>query len=125
MSERLLSVASTFALIPATRLLLERGSLLGLVYLASLCVAMLYHVSVEREFRRLDHVLAYSVIAANTFMVFAGRSALFASLGVAFVLLALVAYRDARRNPARYDRSHALWHVLCGAAGYMFALGYA
>lgn len=125
MPERMLSIFSTLALLPATRMLLEKGSVCGWVYLMSFMVTLAYHASSEKEFRRTDHVLAYAVIAANTWMAWATKAPLVTVMGIGFVLLALVAYFDARLHPARYDRSHAVWHVLSGAAGYCFALGYA
>jgi heme/copper-type cytochrome/quinol oxidase subunit 3 len=125
MPGRVLSILSTFSLLPAARWLLDKGSALGLVYLASFAVTLAYHASYERDWRRTDHVLAYGVIGANTFMVVRAHSWRPPALGLVFVLLALVAYRDAKLNEARYDRSHALWHVLSGVAGLCFALGYA
>lgn len=122
---RLWSLFSTLALLPATRLLLESKSLFGWVYLVSFFVTLCYHASEEKELVRLDHALAYAVIASNTTMVFRAHSPDFALAGVGWVVLALVAYYDARRNPRRYDVSHAMWHVLSGVAGYCFARGYA
>ena len=119
------SILSTLALLPATRLLLEHGSVFGWVYLASFFVTLGYHASEEKELVRLDHALAYAIIASNTAMVFLSHALNFALAGVGMVMVALVAYFDARRHPDRYDRSHALWHVLSGVAGYCFARGYA
>jgi predicted membrane channel-forming protein YqfA (hemolysin III family) len=121
---RIWSLLSTLALLPATVLLLHRGRAFGWVYLAAFFVTLGYHASEETEFVRLDHALAYAVIASNTTMVLRTHSPAFALAGVGGVLLALLAYFDARRNPERYDRSHAAWHVLSGAAGWCFARGY-
>ena len=124
MTSRPLSLLSTFALVPAIRVLLHQGSILGLVYLSAFFATLAYHWSGEQRFQRIDHALAYGVIAANTYMVFATKRLPLALAGCAFVLLALVAYVDARRNKLRYDRSHAAWHVLSGLAGFLFARGY-
>ena len=124
MTARVWSLVSTLAMVPAMRALLHNGSTLGLVYLASFCVTVLYHANLESRFRVMDHVLAYGVIAANTWMVWATHNRRYALLGCVFVLLSLMAYVHARQNPEQYDRSHALWHVLSGIAGFLFVLGY-
>ena len=124
MSDRALSMVSTAALLPTAVALFGARSLLALVYLASFFVTLAYHASRETQWRRLDHVLAYSVIASNTWMAWRSASLVCPAIGISFVALALVAYRDARLHPERYDSSHALWHVLSGVAGYAFALGY-
>ncbi len=85
---------------------------------------MLYHASVETRWRRTDHILAYAVIGSNTWMAMNARTYVFPMIGILFVCLALVAYSDAKANPLRYDVSHALWHVLSGIAGFVFAFGY-
>lgn len=117
-------VWSTLALLPATVGLLLARSGLGLVYLASMVVTLVYHASGERLVRRLDHALAYAVIAANTWMVFHARREAFAFLGIAFVLAALYWYRRACERPMEYDKAHGIWHFLCGAAGAAFVHGY-
>lgn len=124
MSARKYSLWTTLALLPATVTLLKSASLLGFVYAASFVVTMLYHASVETRWRKTDHVLAYGVIASNTWMALNASSWVFPILGIFAVCLALVAYSDAKSNPGRYDRSHAVWHVLSGIAGFIFALGY-
>lgn len=123
--KRKLSMLSTAALLPAMVILALANSLLAAVYAASSIVTLEYHRSEEQRWRKTDHALAYGVIASNTWMTFQSRRPFWALCGVGFVLIALVAYRDARRNPHRYDASHALWHVLSGFAGACFALGYA
>lgn len=123
--KRKLSMLSTAALLPAMLILAFANSLLAAVYAASCIVTLAYHRSEEQRWRKTDHVFAYGVIASNTWMTLHSKHPAWALCGVGFVLIALVAYRDARRNPHRYDASHALWHVLSGFAGTCFALGYA
>lgn len=124
MRKRSLSILTTLALLPAAVLLFAHRSLLSFVYLASFCVTLVYHASAETEFRRTDHALAYGVIAANTWMAFHSSDQVWPGLGITLVIAALVAYGDARMNESRYDSSHAIWHLLCGAAGLCFAVGY-
>jgi hypothetical protein len=125
MKERALSIWTTLALLPTVWVLLHHRSALAFVYLASFFVTLCYHASIETRWKRTDHALAYSVIASNTWMTFHATKAVYPFVGLGFVGLALFAYVDARKNPGRYDRSHALWHVLSGFAGLAFALGYA
>lgn len=121
---RKLSIATTFALLPAAALLMAHRSLLAFVYLASFLVTLVYHASVETRLRRTDHALAYAVIASNTWMAFHARVSGWAGLGIVFVLAALPAYFDAKGDQEGYDRSHAAWHFLSGCAGLCFAIGY-
>lgn len=113
------------ALLPGAFVLGAARSWLCLVYVASFVVTLLYHASVEQKFKRVDHLLAYGVIASNTWMTFHAKNGLFALAGLGFVMLALVAYRAARKDEARYDAIHGGWHVLSGVAGWLFAIGYA
>lgn len=113
---------SSFAILPATVVLLLTGSEVGWVYLASLVVTVLYHLADERRFRRVDHVLAYSVIAANGWMAANTSNPFLTMLGIGWVLLALDFYFSAKRM--FYNRNHTLWHLCCGAACLFFVLGY-
>lgn len=115
---------TTLALAPATVKLLLARSGLGLVYLASLLVTLVYHASGERRLCRTDHALAYAVIGANAWMVFSRPPSHAASLGIVLVLAALYWYRRARERPNEYDAAHSVWHLLCGAAGYAFVSNY-
>jgi len=125
MKERVLSIWTSLALLPTAWVLSRHRSTLSFVYLASFFVTLCYHMSAETRWKRTDHVLAYCVIASNTWMTFRSTKAIYPAIGLGFVGLALLAYVDARMNPTRYDRSHAIWHVLSGFAGLAFAIGYA
>ena len=124
MRERSLSLLTTLSLLPTVWVLAHQRSVLSFVYLASFFVTLCYHASVETRWKRTDHAFAYAVIASNTWMTFHATRPMYAAIGLVFVVLALVAYVDARRNPSRYDRSHAIWHVLSGFAGFAFSMGY-
>lgn len=115
---------STLAFVPATTYLLLHRSLLGAVYLASLVVTLIYHSSKESKLCRLDHALAYAVVAANAWMALHARNARHPVAGIVLVLFALVWYRRARERPMEYDDAHGIWHLLCGMAGLSFAIGY-
>ena len=118
------STWTTLALLPSAMKLLLHGSFMGAVYLASLAVTFMYHWSAETRFRKLDHVLAYSVVAANAWMAFHAKESRNVLSGLILVLFALFWYRRARDNPSEYDEAHGLWHVLCGLAGWSFVSGY-
>lgn len=124
MNERKYSLWTTLALLPAMIELARRSSILGIVYALSFVVTILYHASTETKWKALDHLFAYGVIAANTWMALHASGALYPIAGILFVCLALVAYSDAKAHPSRYDVSHSVWHVLSGIAGFLFALGY-
>lgn len=114
-------VWSSFALVPVVVVLAASGSWLAVFYAASLAVTLAYHLSRERRWRRLDHALAWSVIASNTWLALHTRSIGWTALGLLLVVVALWFYRRARRG--RYDLRHGLWHLASGAACLAFALG--
>lgn len=122
-SERHALVYSSFSLAPAALILLEAGSVLGVIYAASMVVAALYHESGESSYQATDHALAYGVIAANLWMAYYASSAVFIAGGVGFVFLGLACYFLAHREG--YPRWHSAWHLCSGLAGVVLALGYA
>ena len=109
-------------MLPATVVLFVSGSEIGWIYLASLVITVLYHLANEKQFRRTDHVLAYSVIAANGWMAGNTSNPFLTMLGIGWVLLALDFYFGAKRS--FYNRRHTLWHLCCGAACLFFVMGY-
>ena len=115
-------VLSSFALVPATVVLFMAGCDVAWIYLASLTVTLAYHLAKERRFKRADHVLAYSVIAANGWMAANTSQPFLTMIGIGWVPLALDFYFGAKQS--FYNRRHTLWHLCCGVACLFFALGY-
>lgn len=114
-------VWSSLALVPVVVVLASAGSWLAWVYAASLVVTLAYHVSRERRWRRLDHALAYAVIASNTWLALHTRSVAWVLAGLLLVVVALWFYRRAKLG--RYNLRHGLWHLASGAACLCFAMG--
>lgn len=119
-----LTVLSSLAFVPAILVLASFASWFVLPALASLLVCMCYHASWETKLGRLDHALAYSVIAGNAYMLWHARVPAFGALGMLFVLVGLWRYALARRVEGAYEIEHSLWHLCCGAANLCFAVCY-
>lgn len=113
---------SSFAMAPATVVLFVAGCDVAWIYLASLVITVLYHLANEKRFKRADHVLAYSVVAANGWMAANTSQPFLTMVGISWVLVALDFYFGAKR--AFYNRRHTIWHLCCGAACLFFVLGY-
>lgn len=119
------SLWSSFAMVPATWLLLFGGApVVAALYLASLAATLAYHASFERRFVRVDRVLAYGVIGSNCWMTLRSEDLSWTAFGVLFVLLALGFYHQAKQGRRTYDFWHSLWHLACGVAGLCFVQGY-
>lgn len=118
-------VWSSWALLPMVAVLFGAGSDLGALYLLSAAVSHAYHATAEVFFVRADHGLAWAAIVANFWLAWHTRDWRLTAGGVAFVLVALAFYWLAHADDrADYDRQHTFWHLCCGAAGLLLALGY-
>lgn len=116
---------TSFALVPTICLLFLGGAwVVATIYLASLAVTLGYHFTMERRFVRADHLLAYSVIAANCWMSVQTLDAAWTCFGILSVAVALYLHGRARVLRRQYDRWHSLWHLACGVAGVCFVQGY-
>ncbi len=116
------STLTSMAFLPAVMLLAAVGSPLALIYAASFVATLAYHLSAEQRWRRVDHALAWTVIASNSWMSINTQSVYWTSLGLALVLVSLFFYRQAHRGS--YHLWHSLWHLAGGAACFCFALGF-
>jgi len=120
------TVWSSLAMLPAAALLASRGAfLIAAVYSASCVAAVLYHLHAEERFVKVDHALAWTVIASNCVMCLQSSDLVISLAGVFTVVVALIFYRAARSHRYRYSFWHSLWHLACGLAGWFFVLGYA
>lgn len=116
------STASSAAFIPVILLLARSGSPLALVYAASLAATLAYHLSSERRWRKIDHALAWGVIASNAWLAVNAVSMAWTMAAIALVVVSLLFYRSAKAGS--YHLWHSLWHVASGAACFCFAKGF-
>jgi len=119
-----LTVWSSFAFVPAVILLTAWASPFALLQLASLVVCVAYHASWETRWVRLDHALAYGVVACNAWMAWHATDKCLVLLALFFVVLGLWRYVLARTVEDAYEVEHSLWHLCCGAANVCFAVAY-
>ena len=118
-------VLSSWALLPMAALLAWKGSWLSVLYCAAATVAFLYHWHRERRYVGLDHGLAWTSILANLWLAVNTADWKLTVGAVMFILLAVERYYAAHENDERdYCRHHTIWHLWCGAAGVLLAMGY-
>jgi len=112
---------SSLAFLPVVVVLALAHNLLALVYAASFVVTVAYHASRERRWRKLDHTLAWGVVASNAWLAIQTRSVAWTLAGLVLVVWSLWFYVGAKRG--RYSVRHGLWHLLSGTACLCFAWG--
>ena len=118
-------VLSSLALLPMVALLAWKGSWLWVLYCAAATVAFLYHWHREQRYVGLDHGLAWACIIANLWLAVNTADWKLTAVAVMFILLAVEKYYAAHEgDELDYCRHHTAWHLWCGAAGVLLAMGY-
>ena len=115
-------VLSCGAFVPACLVLAVDSSYLAIPYGVATLTAAAYHWSEEKAFVAADHGCAYSVIAANLWMMLHATSVAGAMGAASLILLGLACY--ARAHERDYSQFHSAWHCLSGAGGLVLALTY-
>jgi hypothetical protein len=95
----------------------------GLLIMVSAGVSYYYHHTDETALRRVDKVLAYSVIAANLYVLYlAGFKQPY--FGVAILFVAIAFYFFFMGKDHKYDVYHGLWHLSSVVITTMCILAY-
>jgi tellurite resistance protein TehA-like permease len=100
----------------------------GLVLYATLiaiaaAVSYYYHHTDETKLKRIDRVLAYSVIAANLYVLYLAdfRQPYFA---IALLFVAIAFYFFFTGKDHKYDTYHGMWHLSSVVITLMCVLAY-
>lgn len=84
--------------------------LYGLLIASATLVSLYYHHTDETALKRTDRFLAYSVIAANLYVLhLAGWKQPYFAIALTFVCIAFYFFFSG--NGEKYDLYHGLWHL--------------
>ena len=107
------------AIIAASKGLFWYGFLIAM----ATTVSLLYHLSKETRLKKTDQALAYTVIAANLFVLYLARFPQpYFMIALAFVGLALYFFLTGKEH--KYDVRHGLWHLCSVIITLMSVLAY-
>lgn len=82
----------------------------GLLIVAAASVSLFYHLSKETQLKKTDHVLAYSVITANLYVLYRAHfPEPYFMIALTFVALAFYFFLTGKGH--KYDVRHGLWHL--------------
>ena len=95
----------------------------GLLFALAASVSLYYHLSNEKELKRLDKILAYSVIAANLYILYlSGFKLPYFPIALIFVVIAFYFLLSGKDH--KYDVYHGMWHFCSVIITLMCVLAY-
>ena len=97
--------------------------LYGLLIMLAASVSLYYHLTDEREFKRVDKVLAYSVIATNLYILYLAKFKQ-PYFEIALVFVAIAFYFFLTGKDHKYDVYHGMWHLCSVVITLMCVLAY-
>lgn len=97
--------------------------LYGLLIFLAASISYYYHHTNETEFKNVDKVLAYSVIATNLYILYLSnfRQPYFV---IALVFVAIAFYFFLTGKDHKYDVYHGMWHLCSVVITLMCVLAY-
>jgi hypothetical protein len=109
--------------IPATIAVTKGLWAYGLLITLAASVSLFYHLTDEKEFKRVDKVLAYSVIAANLFVLYLAKFKT-PYFPIALVFVGIAFYFFLTGKDHKYDVYHGMWHLCSVVITLMCVLAY-
>jgi hypothetical protein len=97
--------------------------LYGLLIFTAASVSYYYHHTNETEFKRVDKILAYSVIATNLYILYLAKfKAPYFEIALVFVAIAFYFFLTGKDH--KYDVYHGMWHLCSVIITLMCVLAY-
>lgn len=95
----------------------------GILIALAASVSLYYHLTDERELKRLDKFLAYSVITANLYILYLAKFKLpYFPIALVFVGIAFYFFLTGKEH--KYDVYHGMWHLCSVVITLMCVLAY-
>jgi len=95
----------------------------GILISLAASVSLYYHLTDERELKRLDKFLAYSVITANLYILYLAKFKL-PYFPIALVFVGIAFYFFLTDKEHKYDVYHGMWHLCSVVITLMCVLAY-
>lgn len=95
----------------------------GALILIATAVSFYYHYTDENELRKADMILAYSVIAANLYVLYLAQfKQPYFIIALIFVAIAFYFFLNGKDH--KYDTYHGMWHLCSVVITLMCVLAY-